>query len=191
MKIKKKYWISLVLIILIAIFLIFYFSNYQRYEAPYQDKKIKPKDSKKNLENVNKFLIEKDKERIISFLERRNWKMKETDSGLFYSIVQQGSNIKIEYGDYVKMDYEVRLLDGTLIYTSDSTGQKVVHVGRDQSIKGLHEGLQYLHKGDKARFILPPHLGHGLIGDSKRIPARAILFYNIEIKKVSKEDIQS
>ena len=41
-----------------------------------------------------------------------------------------------------------------------------------------------LKKGSKARFILPPHLAHGLIGDENRIPARAIIIYDIEVLSI-------
>ena len=140
--------------------------------------------SDNNLDDVNKFLVEKDNERIRSFVERRGWQMRKTGSGLWYQIISDKTGKKINEGDAVKIDYEIRLLDGTLCYTSDSTGLKKFVVGRQETMVGLQEGIKLLSDGDKARFIIPPHLGYGLIGDEKRIPARAILVYTLEVKDV-------
>jgi len=136
------------------------------------------------LDDVNKFLVQKDNERIQSFVERRGWQMKKTGSGLWYQIISDKTGTKINEGDKVKIDYEIRLLDGTLCYTSDSTGFKEFVVGRQETMVGLQEGIKLLTNGDKARFIIPPHLGYGLIGDENRIPARAILVYTLEVKEV-------
>ena len=50
---------------------------------------------------------------------------------------------------------------------------------------GLEEGVLLLRTGDKARFIMPPHLAHGLIGDGDCIPMRAIIIYDVELVRVS------
>jgi FKBP-type peptidyl-prolyl cis-trans isomerase len=38
--------------------------------------------------------------------------------------------------------------------------------------------------GQKGKFILPPHLAYGLLGDEKMIPSRSIIVYDIEMLKV-------
>ena len=136
------------------------------------------------LDDVNRFLVEKDNERIQSFVERRGWEMKKTGSGLWYQILSNQTGKKIKEGDKVSIDYEIRLLDGTLCYTSDSTGLKQFVVGRQETMVGLQEGIKLLTENDKARFIIPPHLGYGLIGDEKRIPARAVLVYTLKVENV-------
>lgn len=138
----------------------------------------------KELQNINRLLVEKDKERIKSFVKRRGWQMKTTESGLWYQIFTDNQERKIQQGDKVKINYEIRLLDGTLLYTSDSTGTKEFIVGRNESMMGLQEGIKLLSEGDRARLIIPPHLGYGLIGDEKRIPARAVLIYTLKVLEV-------
>ena len=41
-----------------------------------------------------------------------------------------------------------------------------------------------LNQGGKGRFILSPHLAHGLPGDGNKIPPRAILIYSIEVLSI-------
>ena len=49
---------------------------------------------------------------------------------------------------------------------------------------GLEEGILLMKTGGKAKFILPPHLAYGLPGDGKKIPARAILVYDVELLSI-------
>ena len=76
------------------------------------------------------------------------------------------------------------MLDGSLCYSSDSLGPSTFRV--DRAISGLEEGMLKLRVGDKARFIMPPYLAHGLIGDENRIPSRAIIIYDVELLDVYK-----
>ena len=190
MRINKQIIYILIAGVLIAggiiLFSIFYHSN-PRQDMP--KAVLKPKNTKDNLEKVNRFLVQKDAERIQSFVQRRGWDMNKTGSGLWYSIYYNNKGPAIQEGDYVKINYEIRLLDGTLCYTSDSTGAKIIHVGMTEEVTGLHEGLKMFGEGDRARLIVPPHLAHGLLGDSEKIPARAILVYDLAILKVSDKKI--
>jgi FKBP-type peptidyl-prolyl cis-trans isomerase len=46
--------------------------------------------------------------------------------------------------------------------------------------------LRLLRAGDKAKFIVPSHLAYGWIGDSKNIPTRAVLVYDVNVLQVRK-----
>ena len=138
---------------------------------------------RKDLENLNIYLVQKDREIIQSYIERKNLKMAESKSGLWFLVVKQGEGDYIRENDKVIFDYKCSLLDGTLCYSSEVDGQKEIILGRSGLEAGLEEGLRLLKPGAEAIFILPPFLGHGLLGDQKNIPARATLVYEIKIAK--------
>ena len=50
---------------------------------------------------------------------------------------------------------------------------------------GLHEALKFMCTDDKALFILPSHLAHGLIGDSDQIPPMVPIIYDIHLMKIN------
>ena len=52
---------------------------------------------------------------------------------------------------------------------------------------GLHKAVLYLKSGDKAKILIPSHLAHGLLGDSKKIPPMSPIIYDIEIISVKKQ----
>ncbi len=138
----------------------------------------------KQLIEINKYLIDEDEERIESFIQRNDWNMKQTKTGLWYEITQQGTGDSIGENNLVTINYTLELLDGTLCYSSDSLGAKTFKVGYANVEAGLQEGVQLLTNGAKARFILPPYLAHGLVGDHNRIPSHAILVYYVEVTDV-------
>jgi len=72
-------------------------------------------------------------------------------------------------------------LDGTLCYKNDSKSIKKVKVDYDNIESGLHEGLKLMHAGEKAIFILPSHLAHGITGDNDKIPPKSPVYFEIEV----------
>lgn len=142
---------------------------------------IKRSEYKEPLIRVNNKLVKRDIDRVYGYAKRRNWNLKESPTGLFYDIYHKTNGDSIKSGYEVALKYKVNLLDGTLCYTSDSTGLKKFIIGKGQAENGLEEALLMMKYGDKARLILPPHLAFGLLGDDKKIPRRAIIVYEIEV----------
>ncbi len=142
---------------------------------------IKQSKYKEPLIRVNKQLVDKDIDRIRNFAKRRNWNLQESKTGFYYDIYEKTNNDSIKHGDVVSFNYTLSLLDGTLCYTSDSLGSKSFILGQGGVESGLEQGIQLMKRGEKARFILPPHLAHGLLGDDNKIPPRAIIVYQIEL----------
>lgn len=142
---------------------------------------VNAKPGKNEMADINRYFIQKDKERIQNYIERKGLDMKETATGLWYQIIRMGSGEYFAENDKVIMEYECSLLDGTLCYSSSSQSPKEVIVGRGGMEAGLSEGLKMLNFDSEAIFILPPYLAYGLIGDGKKIPSRAIVVYKVHI----------
>jgi len=143
------------------------------------------REQKEMLLRVNKYLVKKDIELIESYIKRRGWEMEVTESGLFYQIYEHGNGERAFKDRSVTIKYVVSLLDGTICYDSENLGPKEFLIGRSNEESGLEQGVLMMHVGDKARFIMPPHLAHGLLGDENRIPARSIIVYEVELLEVS------
>ena len=111
--------------------------------------------------------------------------METTETGLWYMIYEKGTGIPSSNGKIATIKYNVYLLDGTLCYSSEKTGPKKFTIGKGGVERGLEEGVLMLHMGDKARFILPPHLAQGLTGDGNKIPSRSIILYEVELTQIS------
>lgn len=140
--------------------------------------------SAEQLAEINRQLLIKDRERIVSYITRKDLDMKETDTGLWISS-ETGGNGNIKEGDRVTLEYTCSLLDGTVVYKSDEDGLMIFEVGKSDIPAGIGEGVKMMGEGSEAVMILPGYLGYGLLGDEKKIPARSILVYKIKVLAVN------
>lgn len=134
-----------------------------------------------DMEELNRYMIQKDRERIISYIERKDLHMTESPTGLWYQIIEQGNGDFLMEEIPITMEYECSLLDGTVCYSSDESGPMRIVLGRTSIEPGLNEGLRLLKPGARAIFILPPFLARGLPGDGRKIPARSVIVYKVNI----------
>jgi len=173
--------------IYIACFLIFLYScGNQEQEQQQQKKYIDVQLLKKQLEKVQKPALVMEDDNIESYIKQHQLKMQTTGTGLRYLIAKKNPTGKtIVTTDIVKLNYKVYLLDGTLCYSSDKKGAKKVKIDFDNIETGLHQGLKLMKEGEKAIFILPSHLAHGLTGDNDKIPPKASVVYEIEVMRVT------
>ncbi|WP_394345090.1 FKBP-type peptidyl-prolyl cis-trans isomerase [Antarcticibacterium arcticum] len=108
-----------------------------------------------------------------------------TSSGLRYKIEEKGSGAKAEKGQTVSVHYKGMLPDGSVFDSSFTRNQPIdFKLGKGQVIQGWDEGIQLLHVGDKARFVIPSHLAYGERGAGGVIPPNATLIFDVELVAV-------
>lgn len=146
-----------------------------------EERRLDPKQLENPLVYANKQAIRAEDEQINDFLNRYNWKMEETGSGLRYAIYHHGNGPKAESGKVAVLKYTVRLITGDEIYNSDKDGLKEFMIGMGGVESGLEEGILLLRVGDRAKFVIPSHLGFGLLGDQNKTPPKSTLIYDLEL----------
>ncbi len=129
----------------------------------------------------NKKIVDIDHTVIQKFIERRKWDMNISPTGLYYQILNNNNNTKAIKDNTAEFTFKTYLLNGTTLYSSQESGNRFFKLGHNQTEQGLNEGLLMMRKGEKARFITPPHLAFGVAGDGHRVPAYSILVYEIEL----------
>jgi FKBP-type peptidyl-prolyl cis-trans isomerase len=134
-----------------------------------------------SLVKANKHAVSAENEQIENYIKRHNWQMKETGSGLRYNIYFAGSGEKAQLGKIAVLKFSTKLITGDVIYTSEKDGLKEFMIGRGGVESGLEEGILLLRVGDRAKFIIPSHLGFGLLGDQDKVPPKSTLIYDIEL----------
>ena len=106
-----------------------------------------------------------------------------TESGLQYKIIKEGSDVKAGPTDTVTVDYEGKLLDGTVFDSSYTRGTPATFP-LNGVIKGWGEGLTYVGEGGQIELYIPASLGYGDKAYGP-IPANSALTFKVEVKKVS------
>lgn len=104
-------------------------------------------------------------------------------SGLKVIYLKQNNQPKPAAGDNVSVHYVGKLMDGTEFDNSIKRGDPITFpLGKGRVIPGWDEGIALLGKGDKALFIIPPHLAYGANGAGNGlIPANATLQFEVEL----------
>ena len=137
--------------------------------------------TEKQLIQLNKGWVEQEKTEIDNFIKEKHWSLKETSTGLRYMIYHDGNGKRAREGEFATISYTVKLLNGTVLYSSAVSGLKTFEIGHGNVASGLEEGIILLNVGDKAKFILPSHLAFGLSGDGYKIPPNVPIIYDVEL----------
>lgn len=150
-----------------------------------EQKHAKPIDEqalKKQFEKANQALVQKENDEMDQFARSHQMNFVRTKSGIRYYVYQasaKGDSIKESME--ITMNFKVSLMDGTEVYNSQQSGKRTFKVGYENIESGIHKGVQYLKRGDKALLLVPSHLAHGLLGDYKKIPPQMPIVYDIQI----------
>ncbi len=106
-----------------------------------------------------------------------------TKSGLQYQVLQAGSGKSPKSSSKVSVNYEGRLLDGT-VFDSSIARNEPVEFQVSQVIQGWTEGLQLMKEGAKYRFFIPANLAYGDVGSGDTIGPNSTLIFDVELLKV-------
>lgn len=156
-------------------------SCHEQVKKPVQVDNSKLKES---LEKTNRYLINDEEEDIQNYIDRHQLNVVSTGTGLRYQIINKGDGEMIRPGQTVTLEYVLYNVMGDVVYSSDQDGMMKFVVGCGDVVSGLDEAMPHLHQGDVAKIIIPSHLGYGLLGDQKSVPARATLIYTVRVLKV-------
>jgi FKBP-type peptidyl-prolyl cis-trans isomerase FklB len=108
-----------------------------------------------------------------------------TASGLQYKVLLKGEGEVPQKTDKVLVNYEGRLVDGTVFDASAKHGDKPASFRADQVIKGWTEALTMMPVGSKWQLFIPQELAYGErnMGDIKPY---STLIFDVELVGIDK-----
>ena len=123
--------------------------NYQMQKQQ-QAMQRQQEEAKQNIQKGQEFLAENAKEEGV----------RETQSGLQYKVLEEGSGASPEASDSVVVHYRGTLLDGTQ-FDSSYERDEPASFQLNQVIEGWTEGLQLMQEGATYKFWIPSDLAYG------------------------------
>lgn len=108
-----------------------------------------------------------------------------TASGLQYKVLTAGTGEKPTATDRVKVNYEGRLIDGTVFDSSYKRGEPATF-GVSQVIKGWTEALTLMPVGSKWELYIPQQLAYGDREQNQKIPPFSMLIFTVELLEIVK-----
>ena len=101
-------------------------------------------------------------------------------SGLQYKVLKQGTGAVPSTSDKVQVNYEGRLIDGTVFDASANHGDKPSEFRPTDVIKGWTEALTMMPVGSKWQVYIPQELAYGT-RDAGKIKPYSALVFDIEL----------
>lgn len=136
---------------------------------------------------MNKNMVNDDMAKIEEYVKGNRLEMKKSGTGLYYQLKKDEDGQNAAKGDIVYFSYEIRNLEGELLYTSREDGQKGFKVDKAEIESGWNEAAKLMSPGDEGMFIMPPHLAFRNIGDGDKVGRGEVLVYDLRLDSVERE----
>jgi FKBP-type peptidyl-prolyl cis-trans isomerase FkpA len=136
-----------------------------------------------------KINAEKQKVKSRDFLESaaKEAGVQKTTSGLIYIPIKEGTGIRPNAADTVRVHYTGTFVDGKVFDSSVKRG-KPAEFKLDQVIKCWTEGVAMMKVGGKAKLLCPASIAYGEQGRPPVIPGEAALIFEVELLDVINTD---
>lgn len=137
----------------------------------------------KQMEKMTK-ASEPNKQAGLQYLEENKKQpgVTQTQSGLQYKVIKEGNGKTPTAKDQVTVNYEGKLLDGTVFDSSFERGKPATFPVTGV-IPGWTEGLQLMKEGGSYELYIPSDLAYGDQG-TQGIPGGSTLIFKVDLIKV-------
>ena len=117
---------------------------------------------------------------IIAFCNANSIAYMKDSSGIFYQILNPGTGPAPSLNSKVSVIYVAKYLDGTIL---DQTTTPITNP-LNNLIAGWQIGLPLIAKGGHIKMVVPSSLCYGCNGVPGRVPANAIIYFDITLVDV-------
>ncbi|RXR23250.1 MULTISPECIES: gliding motility-associated peptidyl-prolyl isomerase GldI [Flavobacterium] len=120
----------------------------------------------------NKKLIKNEETKIDSIIQKnKGIQYIASKKGYWYYYENKNTTdtLRPKKGDIAYFDYEIKDLNGKVIYSDLELKGQTYRVDKQTIITGLQHGLKLMRKNETVTFLFPSHLAYGYHGDDRRI----------------------
>lgn len=120
----------------------------------------------------NKKLVRGEEGKIDSIIKSNpNIKYIASQKGYWYYYENKNDKdtLRPKKGDVANFDYEVKDIQGKIIYSQLELQSQSYIVDKQNIMMGLRHGIKLMHKNEKVTFLFPSHMAYGYHGDNRRI----------------------
>lgn len=139
----------------------------------------------------NKKLNAKEQATIKRLMEREKKNYIASKSGFWYyynTKVDIDSLETPEFGDVINYDYNVKDLNGSVIYSKDDIKDKTYIMDKEELFTGLREGLKLMKTGETVTFLFPSQKAYGYYGDQNKIGTSIPLICEVTVHSITENE---
>lgn len=107
----------------------------------------------------------------------------------YYEAKNDKDTISPKKGDVALFNYEIKDIEGNIIYSEVELRPQTYHVDKEEKIMmGLRHGIKLMHKNEKITFLFPSHMAYGYHGDNDKIGTNEPLICTVTLNDFKPED---
>lgn len=140
--------------------------------------------------NRNKELTAREEARIQQIIEEdslHNYISSEGGFWYHYHRKDTISTITPQFGDVVNFTYDVKSLNGQIIYSESEIDTVTYSIDQEELFFGLREGLKLMKEGEIVTFLFPSYQSYGYYGDDHKIGTNIPLISKVTLNKIDKQ----
>ncbi|WP_194766041.1 gliding motility-associated peptidyl-prolyl isomerase GldI [Tamlana sp. I1] len=139
----------------------------------------------------NKKLNSKEYASIKKLLEQQNQEYIASESGFWYyynTKIEVDSLKTPDFGDIVNYNYNVKALNGKLIYSTEDLKTQNYAMDKQELFTGLREGLKLMKTGETATFFFPSQKAYGYYGDENKIGSNTPIICEVTVNSITQDE---
>ena len=133
----------------------------------------------------NKIIIKGEENEIDSIIKNNpDLNYKASKKGYWYRYISKNETDTLvpKRGDIAFFDYEIKDLDGNIIYSQLELRPQTYLVDKQNILMGLRDGIKLMKKKEKVEFLFPSHLAFGFPGDKRRIASNVPIICTVTLQ---------
>ena len=136
----------------------------------------------------NKKLNAKEQSNIKKLMEQEKRAYIASENGFwyYYNIKTEIDTLKTpDFGDIVNYIYDVKSLNGTVIYSKEDIQPQTYAMDKQELFTGLREGLKLMKTGETVTFLFPSQKAYGYYGDQNKIGTNTPLICEVTVHSIT------
>lgn len=136
-----------------------------------------------NIETAKKMAKYED-EKILDFIRKDSLKVYQNSSnGFWYTYKNKNltDTISPKTDDVVEIEYDIRDLNDSIIYSKEELGVKTYRVDKEDFISGIQKGIKLMKIGETITFVIPSYNAFGITGDGNKIEMNKTIKSNVKL----------
>lgn len=109
--------------------------------------------------------------------------------GYWYTYVAQNKldSLTPKKGDVAFFDYEIKDLQGNIIYSELELRPQIYYVDKQNIMMGLRDGIKLMRKNEEVNFLFPSNMAYGYHGDDKKIGVNQPIICTVTLRDFKSE----
>ena len=138
----------------------------------------------------NKKLIEEQQNQIEDIIKKNpenNYIASQNGFWYYYNNKVESDSIKPKFGDIINFNYDVKDINGKIIYTTEELKTQNYAMDQEELFTGLREGLKLMKAGETVTFLFPSQQAYGYYGDENKIGTNISLICKVTVNSITQK----